>query len=150
MNGLLKHKKSISVILIYVILIQMPGCVSTKIINSVSEIPVSNKYSYILHSQKTRYQILNAGFSNGIISGILIKGEPAHIGYKVHFYLPADSVLKINPDMTLVLPVDRVSKIELERVAIGATAAVIGGVVLLIVIIIGYVSLKNMNLSGVI
>lgn len=128
----------------------MPGCVSTKIINSVSEIPVSDKYSYILHSQKTKYQILNARFSDGIISGSLIKGEPTHIGYKVHFYLPADSVLKINPDMTLALPVDRVSKIELESVAKGATYAVIGGVVLLVIIIIGYISVQNMDLTGVI
>jgi hypothetical protein len=149
MNGLLKQKKSISVILIFVILIQMPGCVSTKIINSVSEIPVSDKYSYVLHSQKSRYQIINARFSDGIISGNLLKGEPSHIGYKVHFYLPADSVLKINPDMTLLLPVDRVSKIELESVAKGATALIIGGVVVAILTVIAVMSLQDMgNLYG--
>ena len=55
----------------------MPGCVSTKVINSASDIPVSEKYTYIIHTHKTRYQLLNATFSNGILSGNLINGKLA-------------------------------------------------------------------------
>jgi hypothetical protein len=79
------------------------------------------------------------------ISGNLIKGEPTFIGHKVHFYLPADSVLKINQDMTLLLPLERVSKIELERVAKGATSLVIGGVVLAILTDIAAMSLQDIG-----
>lgn len=145
MKRLLKHNKITSVILIFVILIQMPGCISTKIITSVSDIPASEEYLYILHGEKSKYQILNARISDGIITGNLRSGEPSHSGHKVHLYIPADSVVKFNSDMTMVLPVDKVSKIELQSVAKGTTALALGGIVVAILIIIGLVSFQNWN-----
>jgi hypothetical protein len=140
MIGISKHRKSISVILIFLILIQIPGCVSTKFINSLSDIPVSEKYTYILHTQKTRYQLLNATFPNGILSGNLINGKHTQTAHKVHFYILADSVLKLDSDARLVLPIDKISKIELESPAKGATAILLGGLLIVLVIIIAVAS----------
>ena len=147
MSGISRHKKFISVILIFVILIQIPGCVNTKSINSVSEIPVSEKYTYIVHSPTTKYQILNISISDGTISGNLINGKHAQTTRKVHFYLAADSVLNLNSDMILLLPVDKISKIELETPAKGATAILLGGALLVVVIIIEAV-VVSAELSG--
>jgi cellulose synthase/poly-beta-1,6-N-acetylglucosamine synthase-like glycosyltransferase len=143
MNSISKHRKFISVILIFVILIQMPGCVSTKVINSLSDIPVSEKYTYIIHSQTTKYQLLNARFSNGTISGNLINGKQAQRANSVHFYLLADSVLKPDSDMRLVLPFDKISKIELVRPAIGATAILFGGAIIAILFIGAVISVNG-------
>jgi cellulose synthase/poly-beta-1,6-N-acetylglucosamine synthase-like glycosyltransferase len=143
MNGISKHRKFISVILIFVILIQMPGCVSTKVINSLSDIPVSEKYTYIIHSQTTKYQLLNARFSNGTISGNLINGKQAQRANSVHFYLLADSVLKPDSDMRLVLPFDKISKIELVSPAIGATAILFGGAIIAILFIGAVISVNG-------
>jgi hypothetical protein len=143
MNEISEFKKFISVILIFVILIQMQGCVSTKIINSVADIPVSEKYTYILHTPTTRYQLLNAGFSDGIISGNLVNGKHAQTVDKVHLYLQADSLLKFNSDMTLVLSVDKVSKIKLEKPSIAVTAILFGGILLTIILIISVFPIKG-------
>jgi len=140
MSGISRYKKPISVIFISLILIQIPGCVSTKTINSVSDIPVSEKYTYIVHSPSTTYQILNFSISDGTVSGNLINGKQAKTTHKVHFYLPADSLLKLNSDMILTLPVDKISKIELESPAKGATAILFGslfvGMLLIITLIL--------------
>ena len=120
----------------FLILIQIPGCVNTKTINSVSDIPVSEKYTYIVHSPSTNYQILNFSISDGIISGNLINGKQAKTTHKVHFYLSADSLLKLNSDMILTLQVDKISKIELESPAKGATAILFGGLLIGILLII--------------
>lgn len=136
MKVITRHKKFISVIFIFLILIQIPGCVSTKTINSVSDIPVSEKYTYIVHSPSTNYQILNFSISDGTISGNLINGKQAKTTHKVHFYLSADSLLKLNSDMILTLPVDKISKIELESPAKGATAILFGSIFIGILLII--------------
>ena len=136
MNRISRHKKFISVIFIFLILIQIPGCVNTKTINSVSDIPVSEKYTYIVHSPSTNYQILNFSISDGTISGNLINGKQAKTTHKVHFYLSADSLLKLNSDMILTLPVDKISKIELESPAKGATAILFGSLFIGILLII--------------
>jgi hypothetical protein len=143
MSGIYRHRKFISVILIFVILIQMQGCVSKKIINSVTDIPVSEEYTYILHTPTTRYQLLNVRFSDGIISGNLINGKHAQEANKVHFFLHADSVLKFDSDMTLLLPSDNISKIELETPAKGATAILIGSLFAAIIFVIAVFPIKG-------
>jgi hypothetical protein len=148
MNVISRHKKFISVILIFLILIQIPGCVNTKPFTSVSDIPVYKKYTYIVHSPTTKYQILNFRFSDDTISGNLINGKHAKTTHKVHFYVPADSVLKFNSDMTLVLPVDKISKIELETPAKGATAILIAGSLIVAVIIITVLSIDATGYYG--
>jgi hypothetical protein len=147
MNVISKHKKFISVILIFVILTQIPGCVSTKTINSVTDIPVSEKYTYILHTPTINYQILNARISDGIISGNLINGKHTQKANKIYFYLQSDSILKLKPDMTLALPIDSISKIELKKPALGATLILSGGFIIVILLIIAVVS-ANAGLSG--
>lgn len=147
MNEISEYKKFISVILIFVILLQMPGCVSTKTINSDTDIPVSEKYTYILHTPTTNYQILNARFSDGIISGNLINGKHPQKANKIYFYLQADSILKLKPDMTLALPIDSISKIELKKPAIGATVILSGGLIMVILLILAVIS-ANAGLSG--
>jgi len=147
MNRISKHRKFISVILIIMILIQMPSCVSTKVINSLSDIPVSEKYTYIIHSQTTHYQLLNASLSNEILSGNLINGKHTQTAHKVHLYLKADSVMKPDSVNVLVLPVGTISKIELESPAIGATAALTGGILVVVLLIIAVISV-NAGFNG--
>ena len=133
--------------MIFVTLIQIQGCVSTKVINSVSDVPISEKYTYIIHSPTTKYHLLNASYSNGILSGNLINGKHAQTAHMVQFYIPADSVLKLDSTAVLSLPVEKISKIELENTAKGATTILCGGILIGILIIIG-VAIANAGLSG--
>ena len=144
MNRISKHKKSISVFLIFVILIQLPGCVSTKVVKSVSDIPPSKKYTYLVHSTTNKYQLMNANISNGTISGNLISGKHTQTAHKVNFYLIADSVLKTDTINHVVIPIDKLSKIEVERPATGAnTALVFGGILIAVLAVMVVVSLSE-------
>lgn len=143
MNRISRHQKSISVFLIFVILIQLPGCVSTKVVKSVSDIPPSKKYTYIINSTTTSYQLMNASISNGTVSGNLINGRQTQTSHKVHFYLVADSVMKNDTINHVVIPLDKLSKIEVVSPAIGATSALFGGIIIVVLAIIALVTVNE-------
>jgi len=62
--------KTISVSMIFILLIQLSGCYSYKTISS-SDLPLpdSGKYPYVIHCQNSKYLLKNALISNGILSG---------------------------------------------------------------------------------
>ncbi|HEX7494553.1 MAG TPA: hypothetical protein VF346_10050, partial [Bacteroidales bacterium] len=63
-------QKIISALMIFLLLIQLSGCYSSKIISSsVLPLPDSIKCSYIIHSQNSKYLLVNTIISNGILCG---------------------------------------------------------------------------------
>jgi len=127
-------KKIISILMIFILLIQLSGCMSYRIISS-ADLTDSNKYNYIIHSQKSKYRIENTVISNGILSGKIVV-EHSNIGNKVQVYLSSDSMIKINMEKILSIPVDSIAKVEMEKFSVGKTALLVGTCVGAIIVVI--------------
>jgi len=88
--------------------IQLSGCYNYNTISN-SELPLadSSKYPYIIHGQNAKYLLGNIVISNGILSGKINYVEDFyHSGIKINVYITSDSVMKINADSILSVPLD--------------------------------------------
>jgi hypothetical protein len=102
-------QKIISVLMFFILMIELTGCYSTRII-STSEFTVSDKY--LIHIKNSTYSVDNVLISDGILSCKLDLSEKNYgNANKTHIYLSSDSVLKINNDLISV-PVGSITKIE--------------------------------------
>jgi hypothetical protein len=109
MNNWPQLRQIISVLMIFMLLLQFTGCYSTRII-STSEFESSD--TYIMHGQKSIYNVSDVVVSNGILSGKLDYSRKTYSkANETNIYLLSDSVLKINNDR-ISLPVDGITKIE--------------------------------------
>ena len=132
--------KTISVSMIFILLMQLSGCDSTKIISS-SELPLpdSGKYPYIIHCQNSKYLLKNTIISNGILSGKIDSvNDSRQIGKKIHLYLSSDSVMKINKEKILSIPLDGIAKVEIAKVDVIGTIALAGVSALVIFTVVGW------------
>jgi hypothetical protein len=121
-------KKVIPVFTIFILLIQLSGCIVTKVIPS-SALPLSksNKYTFISHSGKVKYLLNNTIISNGILSGRIDTGaRPIGEGNKV--YLCSDTVMKINPENKILsIPLSGIVVAEKTKIATGKTIFLVAG-----------------------
>lgn len=144
--------KSVSVSMIFLLLIQLSGCYSYKTILS-SNLPVSDsiRYSYIIHGQNSKYLLGNTIITNGILSGkIDTIQDSRQIGKKIHIYLSSDSIMKINKEKNLSIPVDGIAKVEIAKVDVIGTillAGISGFVIFMIVGGIIFLSSGDMGLN---
>lgn len=131
MNRHTQFQKIISFLMIFILLIQLSGCYSYKIISS-SDLPHPNSYEYtfIINDQNTRYVLENTVISNGIFIGKLSSGN-LYIKGKINVYLSSDTVMKINPENILSTPLDGIAKVEIKKLETGKTVLLtIAGLVL--------------------
>jgi len=123
-------QKGISMLLINILLIQISGCVTSNITTSGSDIPVTGNYYYIIHSQKPDYLLENIVISNGILSGNIYGGEYYLAVNKVHVYLSSDTLVEINSDMILNIPLDYITKVKIVNIETKKTILLILGIAL--------------------
>jgi hypothetical protein len=130
-------RKIVSILMIFILLIYLSGCYSTRIISS-SDLPFpgSSKHDYIIHGQYSKCVLDNAVISNGILSGRIEGEDSTHTGYKIHVFLSSDSVMKINTEKIFSVPLDRIAKIEIRKVAAGKTILLVVGLPILVLGII--------------
>jgi hypothetical protein len=116
-------QKIISVLMIFLLLMQLSGCYSYKIISSSTlPLPDSIKSSYIIHFQNSKYLLEKAIISNGILSGkIDTMGNSHRIINRIHIYLSSDSVMKINTGYILSIPLDGIAKVKKAKFEVGET-----------------------------
>jgi hypothetical protein len=142
--------KSVSVSLIFLLLIQLSGCYSYKFISS-SNLPITDsiKYSYIIHSQNSKFLLRNIIISDGILSGIIdtVK-DSRQIGKKIHIYISSDSIMKINSEKNLRIPLDGIAKVEVAKVDIIGTLLLAGVSGLVIFAIVGWVVFSSSGGMG--
>ena len=102
-------QKAISVLMLFILLIEFTGCYSTKIIPT-SDISFSD--SYVVHCEKASYPVYDVEIADSILTGKidLNKMKSGTID-RTHIYLSADSVLKFNNDI-ISFPVQYISRIE--------------------------------------
>jgi hypothetical protein len=116
-------QKIISALMIFLLLIQLSGCYSYKIISSSTlPLPDSIKCSYYIHSQNSKYLLENTIISNGILSGkIDTTGNSHRIINRIHLYITSDSVMKINNGKILSIPLDGIAKVKKAKFEVGKT-----------------------------
>jgi hypothetical protein len=141
-------QKFISVLMIFILLIYLSGCISSKIISiSKADLPLpdSGKYAYIVHSGKWKFLLEKSTISNGILSSRIIQtysDKSYDAGNKIHLYLSSDSVIKFDTGEFLSVPLDEVTKAELQEIhGLGASLIipiVCFGVVMTVLVIYGF------------
>ncbi len=139
--------KTISVSMIFILLIQLSGCYSYKTISS-SDLPLpdSGKYPYVIHSQNSKYLLRNAVISNGILSGkIDTVNDSRQIGGKIHIYLSSDSVMKINKEKILIIPLYGIVKVEIAKVDAFKIISILALCAIGIIMAVGIVNLNSGN-----
>ena len=141
-------QKFISVLMIFILLIYLSGCTSTRII-SKSELPIpdSSKYAYIVHSEQSKF-LLEKGstISNGILSGKINKiydDEQYDNGKKIHLYTSSNSAISIDTGRILSVPLNEVTRVEFIKVDLGKTIVFIAGSVLGVFLVVGLIILNS-------
>ena len=102
-------KKSLSILMALILIIEFTGCYSTKIL-STSEINQSDYY--LIHSKESVYLSYNDTISDGILSGKLDFNNKKFNDPRIsHIYISSDSLLALNNDR-ISLPVNSIEKIK--------------------------------------
>ena len=128
-------QKIISIFMITILSIQLSGCYSYKII-SRSDLPLvnSNKYTYIIHSQNSKFRLEHTIISDGVLSGkIDTANNTRHPGGKIHVWLSSDSVMKINAENTLSTPLYGIAHVEKADFNTLGTIGIIMAIVVILV-----------------
>lgn len=110
-------QKFIPVLMIFIILACLPGCVSTMSV-SKSEITSLNnsKCAYIVHGEQVNFLLEQPTISNDTLSGKIVPVF-SRSWNKIHLYLLSDSVVKTDiKGEYLSVPLDRIAPVSLREV----------------------------------
>ena len=129
-------KSILSLLMIFILLIQQFGCVNSKIITTAELPSYYPKYVFKIHSKKSAYCLENVAFKNDTLSGKIMNEDPELVKYYVHIYPTSDSVVKVNKAMILSIPLTGIMKIKSTESAPGKSTLLFLGSVALIAIII--------------
>ena len=114
--------ESMSVLLIFILLLQLTACYSTRVISAADLVfPYSEKFSYVIQTPNSKYVLDNAAISSDTLSGRINKIVSAVRGNKVRLYLSADSLLKVNTDRLVKISFDDIDKVEKVKLSTGKT-----------------------------
>jgi hypothetical protein len=140
MNRYNQNLKKISVLWIFLFLIHISGCVSSKVTTSYSDLPESGGYIYMINTQKSKYLVENIIISDGILSGKINANESFHLSKKIKLYLANDSSIKISSNMIISFPIKDISKVEIIKYSAGKTIVLAAGSIITLILVIGIIS----------
>lgn len=131
-------------------LISLPGCYSTRIPTSKFNLPLpdSSKCHYVIHTTNSIYRIRNGIVSNGILSGKIDVGSSFH--NKIHLYLSSDTVMNVNRENIVSIPIRGIMKAEREEVSVEDTILLVYSILAIPVAVVGFVAAmawSNYNFS---
>ena len=92
------YQEIIAVLMIYLVLLLFPGCVTYRNIPR-SNLPDTGLYYYEIHAGDTNYKIENTWFDSGILKGKIV--EMSALPQKIKIFLSSDSVITISQDKIL-------------------------------------------------
>ena len=116
MKKYLRLQKFIFVLMTFILLIQFSGCLGYRVISSY-ELPNSGNYHYIIYTQNSKFSLKNTIISNEILSGKVGSGHSSRRN-TIHIYLSTDTVIKIDTENMLSIPLNRIAKIEKAEVLV--------------------------------
>lgn len=136
MKNQINPQMKISIILIFLLITGLSVCVSSRITTSGSDIPVSDKYYYVIHGQNLKYQLNKVEISDGVLSGKINLEETSHFGSKVHIFIIDDSATNINVERVMSIPLDNISQVEIITISSKKTLWLVLGSTIGIVLLI--------------
>jgi hypothetical protein len=104
------HRKLFISAVIFILLIHNSGCTSYRIISSY-DLPSPEKYHYTIYGHSSRYPLENTIISNDSISGKVNRNRSYKIN-SIHIYPVTDSVIKINSENILRIPMNSIARVE--------------------------------------
>ena len=127
MKGYSQLNKMFSILLIFILLSQLSGCIGFKNI-SRNELPTfkSGNYHYTIHSKNSKYPIESTVILNGILSG-KVDFKHSYRRNSIQVYVSSDTVIKINKENILSIPLESVTKVKKSKFAVGRTISVVIG-----------------------
>ena len=106
-------QKFISVLMIFLLLIQLTGCVSYRLIPN-SDLPDYSKHNHVIHSQNSKYPLENVVVSKGLLSG-RVNFSNWDKRNSINVYPLSDSLIKIDTGNILSLPLDGIAKVKVPK-----------------------------------
>jgi hypothetical protein len=148
MKELLHELKRITAIsMIFFLMIQQFGCVNSSILTTDNLPSYSPNYAYAVHCHKLVYIMEKIQVTNDTLSGKIYNPDINILQNDnfIHIYPSSDSIVKINTEKILSLPLQGIKSVKSIEEAPGKTTGlVIGGVVLVLLIAAG-ISLSSTN-----
>jgi hypothetical protein len=148
MKNHLLLNRSISLFLIFVLLIQQYGCISTKNIQPAN-LSISEENQYKLRYQIAVYDIKEAQVTNDTLRGKIDLTYKSIQKNNVVYIEPfADSLVKIDTDYYFTLPLSGITKVYKEDKAPGKTALVVGGSIAGFIVLLSFLVASSLSYSG--
>jgi hypothetical protein len=145
MKTIAQFPKIISVLMIFILMIEFTGCYSTRILTT-SEI--SSSEIYLIHSNNSTYPVDSVVISEGVLSGKREAGitDKNKKGTN-HIYLSSGSGIKIDNDI-LSVPVQSITKVEQrtidpKKTGILTAVLIVGGIGFVVLTTVLIVNLVN-------
>jgi hypothetical protein len=139
-----QFQKIISLVMIFIMLIYVSGCVSSKIL-SKSELPVSGYSEYKIQCQNTNFLISDVKILNGELSGKVESAASTRYANIVNIYLTSDSVVKIDSGKILTVPCDSITKVKVVKASVVKSYFLVSGIIVVLVLIILHSSFLDFN-----
>lgn len=142
-------RRIISVLMIFILLLQQFGCVNTYVITTDNLPAYSPKFAYEIHCDKKVYIMEKIVVKNDTLSGKIIDPEWEVLSTSnfIHLYPSSDSLVTINKAKVLSIPLSGILKVKSTEKARGKTTIlVLGSVGIAILILIG-ISISSMEYS---
>ncbi len=142
-------RRIISVLMIFILLLQQFGCVNTYVITTDNLPAYSPKFAYEIHCEKKVYIMEKIVVKNDTLSGKIIDPEWEVLSTSnfIHLYPSSDSLVTINKAKVLSIPLSGILKVKSTEKARGKTTIlVLGSVGIAILILIG-ISISSMEYS---
>lgn len=114
--------ESLSVLLIFILLLQLSGCYSTRVISASDlVIPDSENYSYVIRTRDAKYRLENPSITADTLYARITKTESVVRGNKVRMYLSADSLLKFHEGGLVKIPLNKITRAVDAEFSLGQT-----------------------------
>lgn len=150
MKNYFKASKSIiSQMLIFILLLQQYGCVTSNVISTADLPAYSPKFAYAIHCHKSVYVLQKITVVNDTLSGKIYNPqlEILATGDFIHIYPSSDSLVKVSQAKILSLPLSGIIKAKSSQEdATKTTVLVLGGIGLVLIILAG-IAISSMNFN---
>lgn len=140
-------KRITAILMIFILLIQQFGCVNSATLTTRDLPSYSPKYAYAVHCHKLVYIMEKIQVTNDTLSGKIFNPDINILQTDdfIHIYTYSDSLVKINTEKILSLPLSGIKKVKRIEEAPGKTTGLVIGAVVLALLIAAGISLSSTN-----
>ena len=123
---------------------QLSGCVSYRVIPN-SDLPDYSKYKHVVYSENSKYPLEIVQVAQGTLSGKVNFNRPDKQN-TINVYVFSDSMIMVDTENMLNLPLNDITKVEIVKMATGKTILLVAGCTLGLIILISSIVVRNVSL----